>query len=575
MTKTQQKRRQSAILDVYTGEQRRIDAPWNETNSESNQDKINFYWTGHPFVDAGLAAILLINGKNEPEELNEEDIQKAIDFASELYATKEWSSNYLHGMIFPNSGILMANPGITGTVSKAIKDALKKENKLPLSNKILEELKYKISKNFDDELAEDMAKHLQHLYKEDKTLEEKEIKKIIAQLLNQKFVEDAIKRRIKKELNNLYNNFINNQKVAKEKSKAFCVICGKNYPYNTAQNKIYMSSFPLLGSGKKANYFHSANLNGADICVHCLFLTQFMPLASYRLRRVLVIHGYPYSLNLELSKEALRDVRTYKSVSNARNFKKPENFLFRKVAEITQKVIGGYNYWKNASISLIYFISNNQNQVIDITNVPTVSLIFVAFASSYDPLGWRRLISAGWRNKPATDEEFSNSEKEKTNDVYLKLINNENILPYFIDVKKRQTNAKWDLLEFYCKEVLLMNEEALKLIKDVGDRVVETLDNLEDNKLYRRLRELENATKLYQFEEFFVNLEKLRQRKGIEKPLMKFDEFAALLVNYGENLDVSWRTVKNLLLFRVYEKLHDRLSKISEKEENEDGGDEE
>jgi CRISPR-associated protein Cst1 len=48
---------------------------------------------------------------------------------------------------------------------------------------------------------------------------------------------------------------------------------------------------------------------------------------------------------------------------------------------------------------------------------------------------------------------------------------------------------------------------------------------------------------------------------------MTFDEFATVLTSYGEDLNVSWRTVKHLLLFRVYEKLHDRLMKASEEAE--------
>ena len=540
-------------------------------------NKALFYWTGHPFVDAGLAALLILSEKEKPEDLEDKDVENAINFAAELYSKKEWSSNYLHGMIFPNSGILMANPGIRGLISKVVKDILKKARSIDICGEVLDELKEKLCRNFDERLAMDVINYLRNIQMHEgsmTSLGDKEIKAIATQLLNQKFVDDAIKRKIEKELNKLYRDLKQQVSNSSADKDIYCVICGRNPPYNT-QTQIYMSSFPLLGSGKKANYFHSGNLNGADICVHCLFLTQFMPLASYRIGRVLVMQGYPYTLNVELAREALRDIRTYKSASKARNFKKPENFLFHKIAEITQKIVVGYDYWRNASISLYYFISNNQSQVIDIIHVPTSSLIFVAFASSYDPPGWRKLISAGWKKKALTEEEFEIFEKEKTNEVYVKLLHGENILHYFLDLEYRSTNTKWGLLEFYCKEVLGMDEKALELIKDVGDRIVETLSALEDNKLSRRLRELETATKLYQFEEFFVNLEKLRQRLGIEKALMSFDEFSSLLVNYGENLDVSWRTVKHLLLFRIYEKLHNRLLKISEKEETEEGGDEE
>ena len=82
-------------------------------HSKDQSKDISFYWTGHPFVDAGLTALLLITGKKKPKDLTFDDIKKAIDFVSKIYARKEWASKYLHGMIFPNSGILMANPSMS------------------------------------------------------------------------------------------------------------------------------------------------------------------------------------------------------------------------------------------------------------------------------------------------------------------------------------------------------------------------------------------------------------------------------------------------------------------------------
>jgi len=49
--------------------------------------------------------------------------------------------------------------------------------------------------------------------------------------------------------------------------------------------------------------------------------------------------------------------------------------------------------------------------------------------------------------------------------------------------------------------------------------------------------------------------------------LMTFDEFARILTAYGEDINISWKTVKNLLLFRIYEKLHNRLMKSVKSEE--------
>jgi len=444
---------------------------------------MEFYWTGHPFVDAGLAAILLITGKNKPEQLTEKDIEKAIEFASGLYATKEWSSSYLLGMIFPNNGILMANPSMSKKRSpKAIAENLWS---------ILRE--FKIS----------------------------------------------------------------------NKNSAKCVLCGRTPAYT--KKEVYRSVFPLLGTGGVPNFFHSANIRGADICAHCLFLTQFMPLASYRLSRVLVMHAYPYELMLELSKEAFKDIKKSKLASQGRGFKRPENFLFHLVGEITRKIERD-DVWENASITLYYFICNNQNQILDVIHVPTPVLRFIAYANLVDRNGWKHIISMGWEKAPK-EEQFEEFERKYPNRVYTRLLNYESIISYFYNLKERRVNTSWNLLAFYCKEVIGVDKEALDFIKDVGNRIVETVEKLPDNKLGDEVRSLERAEKLYQFEAFFIRVEKLRQNLGIETPLMTFDEFVRILTAYGEDINISWKSVRNLLLFCIYEKLHDRLIKTAKSEE--------
>jgi CRISPR-associated protein Cst1 len=446
-----------------------------------------FYWTGHPFVDAGLAAILLITGKNKPEELTGKDLKKAIEFASELYAVKEWSSSYIHGMIFPNSGILMANPSMA-----------KKRSQKAISENI---------KNILEEFGVD------------------------------------------------------------DKDLPKCVLCGRMPAYT--KKEVYLSVFPLLGTGGVPNFFHSADSGGADICAHCIFLTQFMPLASYRLPRVLVVHAYPYELMLELCSDALKDVMKSKLASRAKGFRRPENFLFHVIGEITRKIERD-EFWENASVTLYYFICNNQNQLLDVIHIPAPVLRFVAYANLVDERGWKQIVAKGWRELPS-ETEFEKFERERRNTVYSRLLNNESILPYFYNSKEKKVNASWNLLAFYCKEVMGLDEKSLEFIKGVGDRIVESLERLPDHKLDDEVRSLERAEKRYQFEAFFIRVEKLRQSFGIETPLMTFDEFARILTAYGEDMNISWRTSKNLLLFRIYEKLHDRLMKSAKSEEFSEG----
>jgi len=268
---------------------------------------------------------------------------------------------------------------------------------------------------------------------------------------------------------------------------------------------------------------------------------------------------------LKLSKEAFKDIKKSKLASQGRGFKRPENFLFHLVGEITRKIERD-DFWESASITLYYFICNNQNQILDVIHVPTPVLRFIAYANLVDRNGWKHIISMGWEKAPK-EEQFEEFERKYLNRVYIRLLNYESIISYFYNSKERRVNTSWNLLAFYCKEVIGVDKEALDFIKDVGNRIVETVAKLPDNKLGDEVRSLERAEKLYQFEAFFIRVEKLRQNLGIETPLMTFDEFVRILTAYGEDINISWKSVRNLLLFCIYEKLHDRLIKTAKSEE--------
>ncbi len=66
------------------------------------QELIKLEYTGHPFVDVGIATIIAFAGKDEPQELEEIDLDAIANFMAEQYI-----QNPLRGFLtvaFPNSG---------------------------------------------------------------------------------------------------------------------------------------------------------------------------------------------------------------------------------------------------------------------------------------------------------------------------------------------------------------------------------------------------------------------------------------------------------------------------------------
>lgn len=476
------------------------------------QESKEFYWTGHPFVDAGLASILIYTGKQSPEELECKDIKDTISFASNLYSTPEFAK-YLTRIFRNNNPILMINPSM---------------RKFSTPDKL--------------------KSGLSDLFSLIPPLNEG----------NSKCQQCGLRRKI---------SGMELRQVVPSKDK--------NKPKEVAGD-----IFPLLGTGGMRNFFPFANSLGADICASCLLLSQMMPLSTYAIQSkkgtvigIFIIHVYPFDKMLEFSIESLNYTKENSLFSDARGFRRPENFFFKKIIEITRKVESGSNFWKNTTVTLYYFINGNRSgeQWIDIIHIPTQILKFIAFAGEKDYNGWKNILNRGWLiKKNKNGKSFGDLEKGYYNKVYSKLLNEESILPYFLNMQKKEANTKWRLLEFYCLEVLDLDKETLEFIKGIGDKIVVTVEQLEDNHLRKTIRELENAKKLYQFENFFVRLERIRQQKGIPDSLLSFDEFSIILTGYGEEIYTSWYVVKNLLLFRIYEKLHNRLMKTNSEDNSEE-----
>ena len=474
-----------------------------------NDDSPAFYWTGHPFVDAGLSALLLYNKKENPSELTEEDIEKTIEFLSELYSPNSWTK-YLNKIFRNNNPILMLNPSMKDRTKEKLYDTLY--------------ALYELTKRY-------------------------EITDRRCSICGRRAPIDNIELR----------------KILKTKER--------NKP-----KEITGDIFPLLGTGDVPNFFPNGNILGENICAHCLFLSQISPVGMYPIgnkkgdgvKGVLSIHAYPYEKMLFFLEDAVGVARRESLFPDSGAFKIKENLIINRILSISRTLMreNAKDFWKPTKVTAYYFLNGNRTneQRLDIMPIPTNILIFLGDAAN-DP-GWKRIVNSGWV-KPKKKENPEILQKETANEVYNKLLNNESILNYFFDSNKKNTNSDWHLLKIYCMEVLGMDKKTIEIVKKIGDHVVETLDKLEDKKVKEFVRDLENANR-YGLEVFFINIEKQRIKNGFEKTMLSFDELSSLLIVNGDDIETSWSTVKNLLLFRIYEMMHDRLVEIFRK--NEIGG---
>lgn len=327
-----------------------------------------------------------------------------------------------------------------------------------------------------------------------------------------------------------------------------CISCGKR----DVKDLRTKSEIPLIGSGSLINFFPFGQ-SGGDYCPACTLAIQFSPLMFYACGKLLLIHSNSDKVMHYWAKEAIQRVnrqileKNYKGCFDE-SYKNPVNALFHIIEDV---IIQYDEDWvdENPSINMYHFTNYNQGPDLDIYRVPTPVFRFLACVK--DPgwfTEWKKIVRRGYFNwdKIKEGEEYKN----RGNSVYINLLKGRSIVKYFIDNKNRQVYGDWELLEFYLKEVRNMGSKRLDTLKRVGDSLSEYI---KESQNIKRLNQLEMASNFASFRNQLRFIEKDRIKLNVQDPLFTLEEFMEDLFPEG---NLGWRETQDLLLFRIYENLH-------------------
>ena len=330
-----------------------------------------------------------------------------------------------------------------------------------------------------------------------------------------------------------------------------CVACGRrNIVQKSAKDRI-----PLTGSKKLINYF-SYGAEGADYCPACTFAVQFLPLNTYFCANMLLIHSDSNKIMKYWSERAITNIRSQlisKNYTGCFNegFKNPKNALFH----IIQDIILHYDerwYLEKPSIDFYYFTNFNQGPNLNLYHVPTPVFRFLAYIPQHEKfMEWLRIVRRGYKFVNWEKVKEENEYKNNPNTVYENLLSGKSIIRFFIDRKNREALGGWDLLDHYLEEVRNMDENRIETIKKVGDELAEYIKSSDDIKT---LKKLETASNYRNYRNILRIIIKKRIENGAEEPLFSFDDYVKNLFPEG---NLTWRETQDLILFRIYEVLHD------------------
>ena len=342
-----------------------------------------------------------------------------------------------------------------------------------------------------------------------------------------------------------------------------CMGCGRR----DANNFLLKKDIPLTGSGPLRNFF-PAFAEGAGYCSACAFAIQLSPLVFMATGgQFLALHSNSWKALKSWARVCVGDVRKQhlqQDITGCFNpgYANPRNGMFYMAREMTK-----YQEMRpdeKIPMQVYCFRNYNDKPELEIFYMPTPVFKFlrIVYMGKFNKV-WQEIVRSGYHfvdwDKVKSEEDYKNS----PNRVYENLLQDISILGYFLNKRIRKPRGNWELLSLYLKEVREMNELRLNALKQVGDFIAESIQKT--NKV-SRLRNLERARSYTTFRNVLRYVIRDRIREGENEPLFSLDDYVEHLFPEPQ----FWSETRDLLIFRIYEKLHDWLVKSGAVDDEDD-----
>lgn len=334
-----------------------------------------------------------------------------------------------------------------------------------------------------------------------------------------------------------------------------CSSCGYVAQLRLSRKFLPMTDF-------EGGNFNSYNTVGVPLCGACALAVQFMPLGVATVGGKLALPHFSdpiaqFDWSEWCWKHVLLSETTDATGPVDAGTARAGNAFFalieRLLRDLSDREI------PDSSITLYLFTNYNQGPEVELHYLPTEVFRFIKTAMSPSlRQSWRQVVRRGYLRKSKTVDPETLDEAEqlqkRENLVYTNLLQERSISMFFLDRRQRKPVGDWHLLKAYLREVHGMTERRLESLKALGDRISDIIRNKR-----KRLLGLERANHKGEFVEQLYRLSKDAAAAGQDRPLITFDELIQDVFPQDPDKYESWREVKWLLLFRVYEMLFDEL----------------
>lgn len=388
--------------------------------------------------------------------------------------------------------------------------------------------------------------------------------------LNSAITQPAYKGDVKiKETIKYFNSLINE---SANNIEGFCRITGQK----TKLFKAGRDNSLMTGSGTFVNFHHNFQF-GMMLSKEMIIRMFFIPFGSIFIGgRIAIIQSNQNKVNdffVRKNCEAnFANLATSSSDGVLKSeYGMPANALFHYIDDIlVNKIEEAMDENKNISLSLYHLTNFGASPQIVLYNIS--SILFQFYSTCQSPhlkADWQLFLVSHYKsskhkganyNISSLNYEINKKEEiEKIeydnyklwrNTVLENLLNGKSLLRLFVKWGvQHKFNIK--IIELYQKHIQNMKQETLNKIKELAL----FLTNTDEDAIKKSIKALDGYKSAFELRRFFLkNVVAKNYNNGTKETIITMEE----LVYYLFPDDVSWRDIRDILLFAIYQELHDK-----------------
>ena len=343
--------------------------------------------------------------------------------------------------------------------------------------------------------------------------------------------------------------------------------------------RVGRAQMPLLQGDDAINFFINGD-PGLPMAPEAILALQMMPLGCAKVGGgLLAVHCDDEQLTIGFANQFLQ--RNQSNVAKAQAAKLPglprslKTLLVETLTDILNRQLQATASRQHRPAITAYYFNNGQSPFLEIYHLPLqiTRFLLTVQTPTYRQL-WNELVERSWQVVAATRKrnKAAKPSEPRSNYLYEDLFTLPEqaarfVRTYFLrkpDLRRSADDPRhgystfWPLVELFVQEVMLMTDDRIAILKELGDKLADYTRHQGGKRFFRQFFTTQRSNDFLTLLSK-TNIEYTRYKRGTDT-LLDLDSFLAVFMEGEEVLRSDWRLMRDLVLIRMVEQLRDWIA---------------